>query len=276
MRTKFFFMTMIAVVCVACNDLELPKDDNKALTAVTTDMVQQMGESQAEFEKAVLAAGFVKADEPKEIDVVMPDAPGRLSDQRNQIVRRHKAAEEETEAYYIYGLSSDYPNLSTDELEAKMMDRLAKGKSCIMVYAYFSNDRLMCVSSGLYAPLTEKINTVYTRVSDDLYKQLPQSKETLWTGSIRIDSDGDGKAEYANYTDHAEFSAEIAKAQGIMADERAYSVQPVSDTSGYFFGYYCLWDNPTEESQEKMRDSGMSTPFVCGSFILEGETMEYD
>lgn len=275
MRTKFFLMTMIAVVCVACNDMELPKNDHKAITAVTSDMVPQLGESQAEFEKAMLAAGFVKADEQKDMDIVMPDAPERLLLQRKHIERRHKA-EVETEAYYIYGLSSDYLNLSTDELEAKMMDRLAKGNSCITVYAYFSDDQLICVSAVLYAPLTEKINSVYTRISDDLYKQLPKGEETVWSGSIALDQDGDGKSEYTHYTDHAEFTAEIAKVQEIMADERAYSVQSVTDTSNYLFGYYCLWDNPTEQRQKTMRESGMSTPFVCGSFMLEGETMEND
>ena len=138
----------------------------------------------------------------------------------------------------------------------------------IVMVMYVENE-LTVLSTQVIAPLKDNINLLFTEVSDEEYKKMPEGisvegkKMQHWVGYT---FSGDEDKEF---TDHAELVAAVAKAKAIEVEEEAYSVTKVNLTSGDPEGiaYFNSWTNPDEEEQESMlKENGFVA--AVGSFTV--------
>lgn len=238
---KFLLMAMVAVAFMACNQngASVPSSDKKAVKAVTTDAVSMVGQDPAKVEKILTSAGFTKVEST--------DATAKVI---ARYVRSPKAkAAEEVSVQYVYNLPADYVSMGEEAVLQYVQNLLAKGECLVVVYTIYKDNKLMVVSTSVFAPLKDDINLLYTQNSDGLFAQLPALNGTtsFWQGNIQ-----EGEK---SYTDHAEYVATIAAAQAILADEQGYALKnldPVNNMTAEGFGFYCYWENPDEAARATM------------------------
>ena len=258
---KLLVLAMVAFAFLACNEgASVPSKDKKAAKAVTSQAFDLLGSDAATVDKALTDAGYVELKESNMNGVVA---------RALKKVRKGIKAESSAQVMYIYNLPQDYEKMSREESAEYVKGLLDKGECMYIVMVMYSNDKMIMLSTQVLAPLKDNINLLFTEVSDEEYKKMPEGisvegkKMQHWAGYT---FSGDEDKEF---TDHAELVAAVAKAKAIEVEEEAYSVTKVNLTSGDPEGiaYYNSWTNPDEEEQESMlKENGFVA--AVGSFTV--------
>ena len=257
---KLLVLAMVAFAFLACNEgASVPSKDKKAAKAVTSQAFDLLGSDAATVDKALTDAGYVELKESNMNGVVA---------RALKKVRKDIKAESSAQVY-IYNLPQDYEKMTEEESTEYVKGLMDKGESLYVVMVRYSNDKMAMLSTRVLAPLKDNINLLFTEVSDEEYKKMPEGisvegkKMQHWAGYT---FSGDEDKEF---TDHAELVAAVAKAKAIEVEEEAYSVTKVNLTSGDPEGiaYYNSWTNPDEEEQESMlKENGFVA--AVGSFTV--------
>jgi hypothetical protein len=257
---KLLVLAMVAFAFLACNEgASVPSKDKKAAKAVTSQAFDLLGSDAATVDKALTDAGYVELKESNMNGVVV---------RALKKVRKDIKAESSAQVY-IYNLPQDYEKMTEEESTEYVKGLMDKGECLYVVVVRYSNDKMAILSTRVLAPLKDNINLLFTEVSDEEYKKMPEGisvegkKMQHWAGYT---FSGDEDKEF---TDHAELVAAVAKAKAIEVEEEAYSVTKVNLTSGEPEGiaYYNVWSNPDEEEQESMlKENGFVA--AVGSFTV--------
>lgn len=257
---KLLVLAMVAFAFLACNEgASVPSKDKKAAKAVTSQAFDLLGSDAAIVDKALTDAGYVELKESNMNGVVA---------RALKKVRKDIKAESSAQVY-IYNLPQDYEKMTEEESTEYVKGLMDKGECLYVVTVRYSNDKMAMLSTRVLAPLKDNINLLFTEVSDEEYKKMPEGisvegkKMQHWAGYT---FSGDEDKEF---TDHAELVAAVAKAKAIEVEEEAYSVTKVNLTSGDPEGiaYYNSWTNPDEEEQESMlKENGFVA--AVGSFTV--------
>lgn len=257
---KLLVLAMVAFAFLACNEgASVPSKDKKAAKAVTSQAFDLLGSDAATVDKALTDAGYVELKESNMNGVVA---------RALKKVRKDIKAESSAQVY-IYNLPQDYEKMTEEESTEYVKGLMDKGKCMYVVVVRYSNNKMNMLSTRVIAPLKDNINLLFTEVSDEEYKKMPEGisvegkKMQHWAGYT---FSGDEDKEF---TDHAELVAAVAKAKAIEVEEEAYSVTKVNLTSGDPEGiaYYNSWTNPDEEEQESMlKENGFVA--AVGSFTV--------
>ena len=257
---KLLVLAMVAFAFLACNEgASVPSKDKKAAKAVTSQAFDLLGSDAATVDKALTDAGYVELKESNMNGVVA---------RALKKVRKDIKAESSAQVY-IYNLPQDYEKMTEEESTEYVKGLMDKGECLYVVMVRYSNDKMAMLSTRVLAPLKDNINLLFTEVSDEEYKKMPEGisvegqKMQHW---VAYTFSGDEDKEF---TDHAELVAAVAKAKAIEVEEEAYSVTKVNLTSGDPEGiaYYNSWTNPDEEEQESMlKDNGFVA--AVGSFTV--------
>ncbi len=257
---KLLVLAMVAFAFLACNEgASVPSKDKKAAKAVTSQAFDLLGSDAATVDKALTDAGYVELKESNMNGVVA---------RALKKVRKDIKAESSAQVY-IYNLPQDYEKMTEEESTEYVKGLMDKGECLYVVTVRYSNDKMAMLSTRVLAPLKDNINLLFTEVSDEEYKKMPEGisvegkKMQHWAGYT---FSGDEDKEF---TDHAELVAAVAKAKAIEVEEEAYSVTKVNLTSGDPEGiaYYNSWTNPDEEEQESMlKENGFVA--AVGSFTV--------
>ena len=258
---KLLVLAMVAFAFLACNEgASVPSKDKKAAKAVTSQAFDLLGSDAAKVDKALTNAGYVELKESNMNKVVA---------RALKKVRKGIKAESSEQVMYIYNLPQDYEKMTEEESTEYVKGLMDKGECLYVVTVRYSNDKMAMLSTRVLAPLKDNINLLFTEVSDEEYKKMPEGisvegkKMQHWAGYT---FSGDEDKEF---TDHAELVAAVAKAKAIEVEEEAYSVTKVNLTSGDPEGiaYYNSWTNPDEEEQESMlKENGFVA--AVGSFTV--------
>ena len=258
---KLLVLAMVAFAFLACNEgASVPSKDKKAAKAVTSQAFDLLGSDAATVDKALTDAGYVELKESNMNGVVA---------RALKKVRKGIKAESSAQVMYIYNLPQDYEKMTEEESTEYVKGLMDKGECMYVVVVRYSNDKMAILSTQVIAPLKDNINLLFTEVSDEEYKKMPEGisvegkKMQHWAGYT---FSGDEDKEF---TDHAELVAAVAKAKAIEVEEEAYSVTKVNLTSGDPEGiaYYNSWTNPDEEEQESMlKENGFVA--AVGSFTV--------
>lgn len=240
---KMLLMAAVAVMLMACNGngASLPSKDKKAVEKVALEALAQIGQPAATVDKALTDAGFVKAEAPAA-------APKKM---KAAIQNKFKApADESVEVYYVYNIDAADMELEGDAAAAKFNSILKKGKAIIVAYVVYYNDKVVMIGSETMVAAKSGQYKLYTDVSDAWYAKIPaDAMYKQWEG-------GTTKKDY---TDHAEFVADIAAAtEGIEADEVGYAITKMDMTTGAMEGfvYDGMWVDPDEEVKKQEAQNG--------------------
>lgn len=246
---KFLLALTVAFAFMACDPVDLPKKDSKALDAVTYEALAQLGTTRADFEKTLTSLGFI----PVEVEYTpVPDpSPCKFAN----APKIHKdVIVDWSYQQYVYGIKLTDSHIKDDDLAQMIQSAVAKGNTCITLNAEFFNAQLFYTSASFYLPITPKVNYAYAGVSDEMYKQLEKKDSVQWFGDTRV------AEETTNFTDHAKFSSFVAAAQAIQAEERAFCMD---------FNYYLMWNYPDEKTQSAMLEEGFKSPFIYGWCVID-------
>lgn len=258
---KFLVMAMVAFAFLACNEgAPVPSKDKKAAKAVTSQAFDLLGSDAATVDKALTDAGYVELKESNMKGVVA---------RALKKVRKGIKAESSEQVMYLYNLPQDFEEMTEEECIAYVKGLLDKGECMYAVLVVYYNNKMTLLSTQVIAPLKDNINLLFTEVSDEEYKKMPEGisvegeKMQQWVGIILS---GDEEKEY---TDHAELVAVVAKAKAIEVEEEAFSVTNVDLSSGAPEGiaYSNTWTNPDEAEQESdLKEIGFVS--ATGSFTV--------
>ena len=258
---KLLVLAMVAFAFLACNQgAPVPSKDKKAAKAVTSQAFDLLGSDAATVDKALTDAGYVELKESNMNGVVA---------RALKKVRKGIKAESSEQVRYVYNLPLDYEEMTEEESIAYVKGLLDKGECMYVVVVMYYNNKMTLLSTQVIAPLKDNINLLFTEVSDEEYKKMPEGisvageKMQQWVGYIYS---GDEEKEV---TDHAELVATVAKAKTISVAEEAYSVTNVNLSSGEPEGvaYFNRWINPDEEEQESMLEEN-GFVWAIGSFSV--------
>ena len=246
---KFLLALTVAFAFMACDPVDLPKKDSKALDAVTYEALAQLGTTRADFEKALTSLGFI----PVEVEYTPVPDPSPCKFANEPASRKDALPWDFSVQQYVYGIKLTDSHIKDDDLAQMIQSAVAKGNTCITLNAEFFNAQLFYTSASFYLPITPKVNYVYAGVSDEMYKQLEKKDSVQWLGDTRV------AEETTNFTDHAKFSSFVAAAQAIQAEENAFCMD---------FNYYLMWNYPDEETQSAMLEEGFKSPFIYGWCVI--------
>ena len=246
---KFLLALTVAFALMACDPVDLPKKDSKALDAVTYEALAQLGTTRADFEKALTSLGFI----PVEIEYTAIPDPSPCKFANAPASRKDVLPWDYSGQHYVYGVTLSDTHIKDADLAQMIQSAVAKGNTCITLNAEFFNAQLFYTSASFYLPITPKVNYAYAGVSDEMYKQLEKKDSVQWLGDTRV------AEETTNFTDHAKFSSFVAAAQAIQAEERAFCMD---------FSYYLMWNYPDEETQSAMLEEGFKSPFIYGWCVI--------
>ena len=258
---KLLVLAMVAFAFLACDQgAPVPSKDTKAAKAVISQAFDLLGSDAATVDKALTDAGYVEVKESNMNGVVA---------RALKKVRKGIKAESSEQVMYVYNLPQDYAKMTKEESIAYVKGLLDKGECMCAVVVRYSNNKMTLLSTEVIAPLKDDINLLFTEVSDEEYKKMPEGisvageKMQQWVGSTVI---GDEEKEF---TDHAELVAAVAKAKTIHVEEEAYSVTNVNLSSDEPEGvaYFNRWINPDEEEQESMLEEN-GFVWAIGSFSV--------
>lgn len=245
---KLLLALTVTFAFMACDPVDLPKNDSKALDAVTYEALAQLGTTRADFEKMLTSLGFI----PVEIEyLATPDPSPRFFANAPKI---HKdVIVDWSYQQYVYGIKLTDTHINYDDYAQKIKSAVAKGNTCITLSAEFMGDQLFYAYADFYLPITPKVNYAYAGVSDEMYKQLEKKESVRWNGSAMV------AKELSTFTDHAKYSSFIGTAQAIQAEE-------TGDCQD--FNYYLMWSHPDEETQSAMLEEGFKSPFIYGWCVI--------
>lgn len=246
---KFLLALTVAFAFMACDPVDLPKKDSKALDAVTYEALAQLGTTRADFEKALTSLGFI----PVEVEYTPVPDPSPCKFANEPASRKDALPWDFSVQQYVYGIKLTDTHIKDADLAQMIQSAVAKGNTCITLNAEFFNAQLFYTSASFYLPITPKVNYAYAGVSDEMYKQLEKKDSVQWLGDTRV------AEETTNFTDHAKFSSFVAAAQAIQAEENAFWMD---------FNYYLMWNYPDEETQSAMLEEGFKSPFIYGWCVI--------
>lgn len=246
---KFLLALTVAFAFMACDPVDLPKKDSKALDAVTYEALAQLGTTRADFEKALTSLGFI----PVEVEYTPVPDPSPCKFANEPASRKDALPWDFSVQQYVYGIKLTDTHIKDADLAQMIQSAVAKGNTCITLNAEFFNAQLFYTSASFYLPITPKVNYAYAGVSDEMYKQLEKKDSVQWLGDTRV------AEETTNFTDHAKFSSFVAAAQAIQAEENAFCMD---------FNYYLMWNYPDEETQSAMLEEGFKSPFIYGWCVI--------
>ena len=260
---KMLIMAMAVFALVACkkSDTGLDKGEAKALEVTTTGAIDMLGDSPAEVDKAMKKAGF------KEFNGGYDPLSAPM---RAAVAKRAKKATTESsyEVYYSYGLPDGYEDMTEKEVIAWANKALKSGDAVMIVTVTFESEQMEAMATMFFIGKSSKAYKSFTATSDDLYKKLPSGKtNSYWEGYIEGSDDPEGSG--TTYTDHSKFTAKVAKAEGIIAEEYGYAMY-----KGW--GYGNMWFNPSEKDEEEMYEEGFTTPFCEGAYAVGAYNYGYD
>ena len=222
---KFLLVVAVALMCIACdenNGVDVLDNDLKAYIAATSDVVPLLNKDVAQMENALISAGFVFNEEVK-------------------------VAKE-----YVY--PKEAQSMSMEERLKYLKELLVIGKSIIEAYVVsYEDGTLAYVETFRFFRQTDKVNLIYTTVSDKLYTHISKNtKESSWKGLIQYSLDGEG----IDFENHKEFVSTIAAAKTIYAQENGSA-----KTSYKNFSYWDYWAWFDESV-------GMGVPYVESHFLV--------
>ena len=246
---KLLFVLTIAFAFMACDPVDLPKKDSKALDAVTYKALAQLGTTRADFEKTLTSLGFI----PVEVEYTSVPDPSPCKFANAPASRKDVLPWDYSGQQYVYGIKLTDTHIKDDDLAQMIQSAVAKGNTCITLNAEFFNAQLFYTYASFYLPITPKVNYAYAGVSDEMYKQLEKKESVRWNGSAMV------AKELSTFTDHAKYSSFIGTAQAIQADETAFCMD---------FSYYLMWNYPDEETQSAMLEEGFKSPFIYGWCVI--------
>ena len=237
---KILFMAMIAIAFMACgekNGANLPSKDKAAISAITVDATALVGKDAAAVDKALLAAGFQKAD-------ASASAPERLKGKFN-------APAASGIEYYVYGIDPKVAMSETEDIPA--FNKAIANGSIIVAAVLFDNNKAYQIGSNISVKCAKGDSRAYTDISDGLYKQIPaEALQSKWAGSV----------DEKNFTKQDEFVAAIAAAEnGVAAEEYGYAVTAASAAGYEGFYYTGEWGDPDAETKAAMQKDGY-TPYA--------------
>ena len=253
---KLFLMAMVAIALVACNGnggvngSGTPAQDKKALTTVTTDAVNLLGQDLASVEKSLVAAGFKKIENPEVIS-----APAKK-------LKAIKADEGDfLSVTYAYNMPENADQMTEEESQKYLKNLLAKGQFVITTAVLYFNDKVAGFETVLIAGVNDNINLTYTDISDKLYSSMPENAiMKRWQGELGVEG-GEPKV----YEKHEEYVASIAKAKAVGAMEQGNALTSATSMSG--LTYICMWERPTEEREATMTQRE-GYAYTLGSFMV--------
>lgn len=255
---KILLVAMVAMAFMACNSngADMPKKEKKAFDASTTEAIAMMGDDASTVEAKLLKAGYVLLDE------AMPffGAPAK----RVPGLKKDKGGDKEL--YFAYNLPENYDEMSEEEAIEYINKLLADGNSYIMVTATFEDDELYMMGTAIMTGIRDKVNYIYTDLSDDLFAQLPSGSMGQWQGAAGKSM---GKEDPEMYADHSKFVAAVKDATEITAEEMGVAI------SANPFQYIGLWVYPNKEQQESQKESGLK-PYCMGTIAITSGTIILD
>ena len=218
----------VALMCIACNEkngADVQDNDLKAFIAATADVVPLLGKDVAQMEKTLLSAGFVLDDEIKT-------------------------------GCKVYVYPKEVQSMSKEDGDNYLKELLMNGKS--LIYATitsYEDGELGYVETIGYSGISDKVNLLYTTISDKLYAHIPKNAEkSSWSGIIQYSLEDEGLI----FEEHKEFISSITAAKTIYAQENGSA-----NTSNKSFSYndYWTWDNGTDK---------IGVPSVMSYFMIQG------
>lgn len=246
-------MAIVALTLMACgnskNGAEMPAKDKQAVENATSGALNQIGKSQAEFDKFLTDAGFLKVESSL-------GAPAKHLQAKHKAPAAKDASTVEVE--YVYGLTlAEYSMTDQSAIAARQNEILKKGNTIIVIYAAFSSNKLMMVEASMAVAANKKANTFYTGISDKYLATIPSDAvQSSWSGALGA------KAENV-YQKHDEFVAAIAAAEsGVTAAEMGYALMNPTTYDG--FGYITNWLNPDADQIAKQAEQGYD-PYAIAS-----------
>ncbi len=248
---KILFAITVTLAFMACDPVDLPKKDSKALDAVTYEALAQLGKDRADVEKTLTSLGFIPVEVEDTYTSVPDPSPCKFANapaSRKDVLPRDFSVQQ-----YVYGIKLTDTHIKDDDLAQMIQSAVAKGNTCITLNAEFFNAQLFYTYARFYLPITPKVNYAYAGVSDEMYKQLEKKDSVQWLGDTRV------AEETTNFTDHAKFSSSIISAQAIQAEETAFCMD---------FSYNLIWNYPDEETQSAMLEEGFKSPFIYGWCVI--------
>lgn len=256
---KMILLVAVMAMCIACGDrngAELPKQqDKKALSAVASEAIDMVGEDSVKVGKALRSAGLKFLATQEELE----ESKSPLL----QHCRKMKKAGDPniTEVYYGYNIPTEYLFISDDEEAYQYVETtFREGRSFMIVQVYFYKDKMVGISTTVESGLTKTVNLLYTEESDKMYASISKDAANFtWKGDTGLDA-----KIIKEYTDHAEFSADIAAADAVEADESAsYTTEAFPNG----LKYEAFWVHHSEEQMAKETPKGMAYS-VWGSFVV--------
>lgn len=253
---KILLMAVAALMFVACNENGPSSSDKKVAKVVSSEAVDLIGQDMAKVDKALINAGYVKADEAK-----VQAAPARV----RALVK--KAAEAKNEIY-VYGLPTDFANMDEDEAEECMTKALKGGKTIAMAYITNVDGKMEAMQTIMYMKMQSGSNSLFIDISNSLYGKIPegaiQEQPTklpyaMWYGAVAVGTEKDP----TTMTDHAAYVAKISANDESAAQEMAQVYE--SQESGW--AYEAMWINPNEETKKEMIEE-IGEAVVYGVFML--------
>lgn len=255
---KILFMAMVAIAFMSCNgsgDVNngsgTPAKDQKAITSVTVEAVDLIGQDAASVDKVLTSAGF------KQMDEEVLAAPVKK-------LKALKTSDENPYTFvsYFYNLPDNADKMTEDEATQYLANLFAKNQFYIAAVVVLINDKVAGVETALLTGVGDKVNLTYTDISDKLYKSLPENaafKE--WQGKLAVEG---GEAQ--RYDKQEDYVAAIAKAKAVQAEEQGLaSLSGAEALSGLM--YTCLWVRPSDEEANVIKEE---LGYVCtnASFIV--------
>lgn len=251
---KILFTALIAIVCLACgpqNGPDVPNKDKNALKVATVDLASMFKQDSAKVNKVLINAGFMLKGYTSDPEPVLA---------HNQAPRKNRKIDSENTEFksYEYGFPANSDSMTVSEMDAYQRDHLAKGGCLISAYVMYVDGVFAGVEVAYAVGLVDKINLLYTEISDKLYALLPtNATESKWQG-ILMDKD------YKELTDHNEYVTAVTAAISISAIESAYGVTSAMEG----IQYQCEWINPDEAMQADMIEE-IGTPMAMGIFEIQ-------
>lgn len=256
---KILLVAMVAMAFMACNSngADMPKKEKKAFDASTIEAIAMMGDDAATVEAKLLKAGYVALDE------AMPfiNAPAK----RVPGLKKDKGGD--TELYFAYNLPENYDKMSEEEAIEYINKLLADGNSYIMVTATFEDDELYMMGTAIMTGIRDKVNYIYTDLSDDMFAQLPSGSMGQWQGAVGKSM---GKEDAEMYADHSKFVAAVKDATEITAEEMGIAMSANNP-----FQYIGLWMYPNKEQQASQKESGLK-PYCMGTIGITSGAINLD
>ena len=256
---KILFVSFLAVALMACNSnsADMPKNEKKAFDASTIEAIDMMGDDAATVEAKLVKAGYVLLDEAMPL-IAAPAkrVPGLKKDRGG-----------DKELYFAYNLPENYDEMSEEEAIEYINKLLADGNSYIMVTATFEDDELYMMGTAIMTGIRDKVNYIYTDLSDDLFAQLPSGSMGQWQGAAGKSM---GKEDPEMYADHSKFVAAIKDATEITAEEMGVAI-----TANNPFQYIGLWVYPNKEQQASQKESGLK-PYCMGTIAITSGAIDLD